>query len=616
MNSTIILSEIRARGVALSTYEAIAIVQALIHSDQSASDARPPYGPPTDETVTVDAAGVVACRTCAATPAVSEIAILLQDLLPMGTIGVPGALRYALARALLEVEAPPFDSIEEFSRTLERFEGGERTRLLRDLYQRAVSTRPGFTAPVVQFSARDRRPLPVGESEQRRHVRDLDRQPLEPQQAEAALAVAPARVRWFVRRVPIAACFAAGLFLILACEFVHLWQNHLPPTVRAPQPVAGGQQSAGNGQPSTTGSEQSTVVGQASIGAGRPAMIESLGAMEDRQSTLNIRQEPVGGSTVAATNRSSLPGRGHGVDRSSARQDHSTSSSRLAGVSGAHEALPAGDSDRAGLAEPPIVQAVDSGQRAVFSPAFESNGTAMFSHSENAGEAPSALMSLGSASADLRVMTIADDGARNYHVQSSPDGKLIAFDSDRDGQQGVYVAVHDGTGVRRVSGVGYAALPTWSPEGERLAFIRAEPGNSRVWNLWLLRLDTGDMQRLTSFTSGQTWSASWFSDGQRIVYTHEDRIIVQDLASGRAEEYASPVKQRLVRTPAVSPDGTKIVFQVHRSGAWLLDLTDGSMRCVLTDPTAEEFAWAPDGRRVAFHSRRDGQWGIWMMSGT
>ena len=43
-------------------------------------------------------------------------------------------------------------------------------------------------------------------------------------------------------------------------------------------------------------------------------------------------------------------------------------------------------------------------------------------------------------------------------------------------------------------------------------------------------------------------------------------------------------------------------------------LADGSMQRVLTDPTAEEFAWAPDGRRVAFHSRRDGQWGIYVLS--
>jgi TolB protein len=262
-----------------------------------------------------------------------------------------------------------------------------------------------------------------------------------------------------------------------------------------------------------------------------------------------------------------------------------------------------------------VVQAVDSQQRPVFSPAFASNGTAMFFHSGRGGDPRSALLSLDRANGDLRVMTIVDDGSRNYHVQPSPDGRSIAFDSDRDGERGVYVANRDGSGVHRVSGEGYAAVPTWSPDASELAFIRAEPNNARVWNLWLLTIATGEMRRITSFRYGQTWSASWFPDGRQICYTHEDRVIVQDLATGSTRQYASPVKEHLVRTPAVSPDGTKVMFQVYRRGAWLLNLRDGSARCVLTDPTAEEFAWAPDGRRVAFHSRRDGQWGIWVMSG-
>jgi Tol biopolymer transport system component len=46
----------------------------------------------------------------------------------------------------------------------------------------------------------------------------------------------------------------------------------------------------------------------------------------------------------------------------------------------------------------------------------------------------------------------------------------------------------------------------------------------------------------------------------------------------------------------------------------MLDVGSGGMECILSDPTAEEFAWAPDGRRIAFHSRRDGEWGVFVLS--
>jgi TolB protein len=252
----------------------------------------------------------------------------------------------------------------------------------------------------------------------------------------------------------------------------------------------------------------------------------------------------------------------------------------------------------------------------VFSPAFDSTGTAIFFHSGSSADGVSALQKTSTSvdADDLRVMTIVDDGAKNFHVQPSPDGRRIAFDSDRDGERGVYVADRDGSNVSRVSGAGYAAVPSWSPDGRQLAFVRGEPHNAAVWNLWLLTLDTGEMRRLTRYAYGQTWTASWFPDGRRVLYTHEDELTVLDLTTGRSRAYRSPIEGRLVRTAAVSPDGDKVMFQVFRNGAWLLDLTDGSMRRVLTDPTAEEFAWAPDGRRVAFHSRRDGGWGIWIMA--
>jgi hypothetical protein len=250
---------------------------------------------------------------------------------------------------------------------------------------------------------------------------------------------------------------------------------------------------------------------------------------------------------------------------------------------------------------------------AVFSPSFAADGAAVYFHAEEGSES-----ALKRAEPDdrgeLRVATIVDDGARNYHVRLSPDGTQVAFDSDRDGERGVYVADATGRDVRKVSGDGYAAVPTWAPDGKRLAFLRAEPQRPKVWNLWLLDRGTGRQTRITSFRSGQVWGGAWFGDGRRIAYSHEDRLIIHDLASSQTREFASPLKGRLVRTPAVSPDGRWIMFQVFRDGAWLLDVERGVMQRVLQDPSAEEFAWSPDGRRVAYHSQRSGGWNLWTMA--
>ncbi len=262
------------------------------------------------------------------------------------------------------------------------------------------------------------------------------------------------------------------------------------------------------------------------------------------------------------------------------------------------------------------IDAVRATNADAFSPAFASDGTAIFFHTGRERDARSAIEVAAAdtqTGADLGIMTIVDDGSHNYHAQPSPDGRFVAFDSDRDGERGIYVANRDGSQVRRVSGEGYAAVPTWSRNGEWLAYIRAETDKPSVWNVWVQPAAGGSARRLTNYRYGQTWAASWFPDDRRIAYSHEDALIVMDVQTGEVTRYQTPVKGQLVRTPAVSPDGTKIIFQVFRHGAWLLDLGDGSMQRVLTDPTAEEFAWSPDGRRVAFHSHRDGQWGIYVL---
>jgi catechol 2,3-dioxygenase-like lactoylglutathione lyase family enzyme len=251
---------------------------------------------------------------------------------------------------------------------------------------------------------------------------------------------------------------------------------------------------------------------------------------------------------------------------------------------------------------------------AVYSPTFAADGKTMFYHAKTASRSVLMRADTNADGVVLRVAPVVADNARNFHARPSPDGTHIAFDSDRDGERAVYVADADGGQARRISGKGYAAVPSWSPDGRSLVFVRAEPARPRTWNLWQLTLASGELRRLTSHPYGQPWGGSWFPDSQRIAYSREDRIIVLDIARGTRRVYASPRPGRLLRTPAVSPDGRRILFQVYRDGVWLLEVASGSMRKVLDDRSAEEFSWSPDGRRVAYHSRRSGQWGVWTMA--
>lgn len=241
------LAEFRERGVVFASHEAIAIAQSLIHADANAFATHAPFGAPNLSNVTISADGAVACGACAATPAVFEVAILLQQMLPIGTPGVSGPLRYTLGRALLEVEAPPFDSLEEFSRALARFERGDRAHAVAGLYARASSGRSTALMIVpIAPEMQERRRHVLSSTELRRQLREADRRLFE--ERRAAPVALPARSPWS-KRAPVAACLGAGLALIAAGEVMHVRKAALPsqpsiardsaaPILSAPPPVS------------------------------------------------------------------------------------------------------------------------------------------------------------------------------------------------------------------------------------------------------------------------------------------------------------------------------------------------------------------------------------------
>ena len=309
-----------------------------------------------------------------------------------------------------------------------------------------------------------------------------------------------------------------------------------------------------------------------------------------------------------------------GLRRTPVDQPHEVAASR--NTNRAPDPNPAAPGEPSARSTPPAgiqresarITAMEVLPTAAFSPTFARATSAMFYHSGSGSRSAIMRADTGSDGGILRVTTLVDDRESNFHPRPSPDGRSIAFDSDRDGERGVYVADANGRGARRVSGKGFAAVPSWSPDGRRLAFVRSEPGRPRVWNIWTVDVASGAVARITSHPYGQPWGAAWFPGGDRIAYSHEDRLIVRSFDRSSVRTFNSPIPRRLVRTPAVSPDGQHIIFQVRGDGVWMLDLAGERMRRILEDASAEEFTWSADGRRVAYHSRRSGAWGVWMMA--
>jgi hypothetical protein len=581
---TIALSDLLGRGVRLETHEAVALARELLAN---------PYGIPTPGNIRLGVDGSASCINTDGQPSVRSFVDLLVTLLPTGAASVPAPLRYTLARGLEVVEAPQFKSLDEFTRVLARFEKGSARDVLKAVIERGTRLSPPIAHPAAVAPG----PLtpPAGSPP-----------PVVPRTAAVSprprLVVHNAQAAASEPRLPITAApamfgsFNAGGEAGSPARASRRWA--LPAAVALVVSFGVGFAVATaivrRDIPTTTSGATTMSVGGAAaapvpIGAAaNPPEIDVAPDVEVKEEFVRVPQH-------AAAVREISP----------------SSAKARAGAAPDRSLAPFEPGDAHGGA----VHAAGTATADTLSPAFESEGTAVFFRTGAEADAPAREVGTAGtpAGGDLGVMTIVGDGAHNYHAQPSPDGRLVAFDSDRDGERGIYVANRDGSQVRRISGAGSAAVPTWSRSGEWLAYIRAEAGDSSVWNVWVQRAAGGNARRLTNYQSGSTSAASWFPDDRRIAYSHEDTLIVMDFQTGETTRYQAPVTGGTLRTPAVSPDGTRIIFQVFRRGAWLLHLADGARQRVLTDPTVEEFAWAPDGSRFAFHSRRDGQWGIYVL---
>jgi len=220
------------------------------------------------------------------------------------------------------------------------------------------------------------------------------------------------------------------------------------------------------------------------------------------------------------------------------------------------------------------------------------------------------------ADGSLPTALTADEGENTSPVWA-PEGKRLAFVSDRDGNKEIYVMNIDGTGVRNLTNdPADDWTPAWSPDGTEIAFSSMRDGN---WEIYVMWADGTYPMRLTNDAEADI-APAWSPDGKWIAFASKRDgdwdIYVMDRSGQNVKQLTNARGSDL--SPAWSPDGRYIAFESNRDGnaEIYIMLANGDQQQNLTRaPGANDHwpAWSPDGTRIAFCSNRDGEWGIYVM---
>ena len=239
------------------------------------------------------------------------------------------------------------------------------------------------------------------------------------------------------------------------------------------------------------------------------------------------------------------------------------------------------------------------------------------------------LYTLPAAGGELKPLT--DGMAWDYQARYSPDGRFIAFISDRNGNDNIWIMNADGTGARAVTKEKKFNFgsPAWSPDGQYVAARRwgAYPLDSylRRTELWLFHREGGSGVQLTK-GEGKTArvSGAVFSpDGKYIYFSAMTGRFNYNAELGRwqvnrlnresgqvdviTSEYGGGLR------PALTPDGKSLLYASRRdavTGLRLRELATRSERWLSRRITRDDqegfspedvlpgYGVAPDGKSV------------------
>ena len=222
------------------------------------------------------------------------------------------------------------------------------------------------------------------------------------------------------------------------------------------------------------------------------------------------------------------------------------------------------------------------------------------------------------------LVRLTNNSAQDHRPVWSPDGSKIAFSSNRDGKNEIYVMNADGSNVKRLTtNLVEDGISSWSPDGLKILFESERDGNSEVY---VMDADGGNQIRLTR-NNAVDGSASWSPDGSQIAFA-SNRDTGPPYNPYNLDIYVMNSNgtnvKRIVDDPEYdvgpqwSPDGRKIVFMTARNGDYdVYEMNpDGTGQKNLTadyDKSSGYPVWSIDGQNIAFSRRIEGKEQIFVM---